>query len=63
MPFADLRTRRPGDDAEPELPHMEFGVAEVCAEGLGVALEAQSRSRSQVALSGVAGEPPSAGSS
>ncbi|TFK94520.1 hypothetical protein K466DRAFT_579951 [Polyporus arcularius HHB13444] len=64
MPFADLRTRRLGDDAEPgRLPHMEFGVADVCAEGLGVALEAQPRSHSQVALSGVDGEAPSAGSS
>ncbi|KAI0702389.1 hypothetical protein C8T65DRAFT_263869 [Cerioporus squamosus] len=62
MPFSDLRTGRAGDDAESELPHMEFGVAEMCAEGLGAALEVPSRSQSQVVLSGTDREAPSTGS-
>ncbi|RPD58183.1 hypothetical protein L226DRAFT_143035 [Lentinus tigrinus ALCF2SS1-7] len=65
MPFSDLRARSAGNDAEPGLPYMEFGEAEVCAEGLGEVLEAPSRARSQsqVALSGGDGEAPPASSS
>ena len=64
MPFSDMQRRRAADDVEPELPYMEFGVAEACAEGLGAELETPSRARSQsqVALSAIV-EAPSAGSS
>ncbi|KAI0710988.1 hypothetical protein C8Q76DRAFT_739318 [Earliella scabrosa] len=38
MPFADMGRRTTGDEAEPELPYMEFGVTEVSADGLGAVL-------------------------